>query len=117
MVPTRISPGEVKRRLDFGEPIFFIDTRTADAWENSSIKIPGARRIPYSEMEKHLFEIPRNRMIVTYCTLPEEASSVRAAQILQNKGFKQVYPLQGGFNAWVEAGYPLAPKSADAPES
>jgi len=112
MEPARISPGEVKQRFDFGEPIFFIDTRNKAAWEASSIKIPRAHRIHYSEMEKHLSEIPRNWMIVTYCTCHEEASSTRAAQILQNKGLKQVYPLQGGFNAWVEAGYPLAPKES-----
>lgn len=113
MIPTRISASETKRRLDQGELVFFIDTRSPAAWEASGIKIPGAHRIHYSEMERHLYQIPRNRLIVTYCTLPQEASSARAAQILLNKGFKQVYPLQGGFDAWVEAGYPLAPKSED----
>jgi len=28
-------------------------------------------------------------------------------------GFKNVYPLKGGFDAWREAGYPLEAKSHD----
>lgn len=68
MTPTRISAVEVKRRLDRGEPVFFIDTRSLAAWEESDIKIPGARRIHYSELEAHLAELPRDRTIVTYCT-------------------------------------------------
>jgi rhodanese-related sulfurtransferase len=36
------------------------------------------------------------------------------AQILKDKGFKQVYALEGGFDAWQEAKYPLERKSAAA---
>ena len=68
MEPQRISPAEVKKRLDKGEPIFFIDARNQHDWSASDQKIPGARRIHYSEMMQHLDELPRDRLIVTYCT-------------------------------------------------
>jgi rhodanese-related sulfurtransferase len=64
----RISLAEVKKRLDRGEPIFFIDTRNFHDWGASDVQIPGARRIHYSELEQHLDELPRDRLIVTYCT-------------------------------------------------
>jgi rhodanese-related sulfurtransferase len=66
--PKRISPAEVKKRLDKGEPIFFIDTRSQHAWGESGVQIPGARRIHYSELMQYLDELPRDRLIVTYCT-------------------------------------------------
>jgi len=66
--PQRISPAEVKKRLDKGEPIFFIDTRNPHDWGESNVKIRGARRIHYSELMQHLDELPRDRLIVTYCT-------------------------------------------------
>jgi rhodanese-related sulfurtransferase len=66
--PERISPGEVRKRLDRGEPIFFIDTRNIHDWGASDVKIPGARRIHYSELKQHINELPRDRLIVTYCT-------------------------------------------------
>lgn len=68
MEPARISVTEVKKRLDKGEPVFFIDSRSPHSWEESGIKIPGARRIHFSELKQHLQEIPRDRLIVTYCT-------------------------------------------------
>jgi len=36
-----------------------------------------------------------------------EESSARAALNLVVNGYKNVTPILGGFNAWVEAGYPV----------
>ncbi len=66
--PARITAAEVKQRLDRGEPILFIDTRSPDAWAASSDKIKGAMRIHYAELAQHIAELPRDRTIVTYCT-------------------------------------------------
>ncbi len=52
-----------------------------------------------------LKELPRDRDIVVYCTCPSEASAARVAKVLMNNGFKHVRPLQGGLDAWIEAGY------------
>ena len=68
MEPIRISVDEVKKRLDRGEPMLFIDTRSPGAWADSNSKIPGALRIHYSDLEQHLGELPRDGIIVTYCT-------------------------------------------------
>jgi rhodanese-related sulfurtransferase len=68
MEPKRISLAEVKKRLDKGEPIFFIDTRNFHDWGAADEKIAGARRIHYSELMQHLDELPRDRLIITYCT-------------------------------------------------
>lgn len=64
----RITINEVKKRMDRGEPILFIDTRNAHDWGESAVKLPGARRLHFSELERHLKELPRDRTIVTYCT-------------------------------------------------
>ena len=66
--PARISIDEVKQRLDNGEPILFIDTRNEQAWNEAEDKIPGAVRIHFSEIEKHIDKLPRDRLIATYCT-------------------------------------------------
>jgi len=64
----RISPAEVKKRIDRGEPVLFIDARNQHDYSASEVKLPGALRIHYTEMEQHLNELPRDRLIVTYCT-------------------------------------------------
>ena len=64
----RITVDDVKERMDRGEQVLFIDTRNLDDWSASDVKLPGALRIHLSELEKHLDELPRDRLIVTYCT-------------------------------------------------
>jgi len=68
MEATRVSAHEVKARMDRGDPLVFIDTRNAKAWDESRVKIPGALRVPTDEVDQHLQEIPRGRSIITYCT-------------------------------------------------
>ena len=64
----RITVKEVKEKMDKDEPVLFIDTRNSRDWSESDIKLPGALRIHFSELEKHLDRLPRDRSIVTYCT-------------------------------------------------
>jgi rhodanese-related sulfurtransferase len=66
--PVRISREEVKRRLDAGEHVVFLDTRSVDAWRKADAQIPGSTRVPPDDVEQHLNEIPREGLIVTYCT-------------------------------------------------
>ena len=68
MEPNRISKEDVKRRLDSGEHIVLLDTRSVDAWGKADAQIPGSIRVPPDAVEQHLDEIPREGLIVTYCT-------------------------------------------------
>ena len=68
MEPERITITELKKKLERGEPIFFIDTRNFHDWGTTDIMVKGARRIHYSELGQHLDKLPRDRTIVTYCT-------------------------------------------------
>jgi hypothetical protein len=54
--------------LDRGDRIVFVDARNPVAWGSSTVKLPGAVRIPFDEVEKHLSELPRDSRAVTYCT-------------------------------------------------
>jgi rhodanese-related sulfurtransferase len=68
MEPARITVQGLKARLDRSEKIFIIDTRSPDSWYESGVKIPGAVRIHFADLERKLGEVPRDRAIVTYCT-------------------------------------------------
>ncbi|HUP49082.1 MAG TPA: hypothetical protein VNA04_09875 [Thermoanaerobaculia bacterium] len=64
----RVSVDEMRARLDRGEPILFIDSRSAKSWSASEVKIRGALRIPPDEATRLLDSVPRDRSVVTYCT-------------------------------------------------
>jgi rhodanese-related sulfurtransferase len=68
MEATRVTPDEVKERMDRGEQFTFLDTRNPQAWGESDKKLPGAIRVPADQVERHLKEIPRDRSVITYCT-------------------------------------------------
>ena len=68
MEVTRVTTDEVKERMERGEQFTFVDTRNPQAWGEAETKLPGAVRVPADEVEQHLDEIPRDRVVITYCT-------------------------------------------------
>jgi hypothetical protein len=68
MEPQRISVGEAKRRIEAGERVAFVDARSNEAWQKAAVQIPKSIRVPPDSVEAHLAEIPRDALIVPYCT-------------------------------------------------
>ena len=63
-----ITADEVKRMLDRGERVTFVDARNPVAWGEATTKLPGAIRVPAGESDQHLDELPRDGLVVAYCT-------------------------------------------------
>ena len=66
--PLRVTAKEVIERMNRGEDVYFVDTRNPQAWAAADTKLPGAVRVPADAVEQHLADMPRDRMIVAYCT-------------------------------------------------
>ena len=64
----RITKEEVRRRIDSGEEIVFLDIRNPGPWERAQRKIKGAIRLPLDEIDQRIQSIPKGKPIVTYCT-------------------------------------------------
>lgn len=62
----RITVEELKERLDNGEAIVVADTRSPSSFDASHIA--GAISVPVTEVTAHLDELPRDQVIVLYCT-------------------------------------------------
>jgi rhodanese-related sulfurtransferase len=109
---TRVTAEEVMTRMERGEPIVFVDARREEAWRSSAETLPGAVRLSPDGVARDdtLPVIPIGRSVVTYCTCPHEASSVRVARLLARRGYADVHPLHGGLEAWRRAGGKLVPK-------
>ncbi len=68
MEPSRIRAVDLVDRIERGEKTVLIDTRNPNAWAESDQKLPGALRIPTNEIELHTHKLPRDQLIVTYCS-------------------------------------------------
>ena len=102
----RITPEELKQRLDAGEDIVIIDLRHDLDFANDPYIIPGALRIPLEELAGNPVVLS-DREIITYCSCPNEASSVQVALRLLRQGITRIRPLAGGFHAWRDRDYPV----------
>lgn len=107
--PIPISIDEVRRRQESGEEIVFLDARIPESWRHAHAGIAGALRLPPAEVENNLRWIPRGRCIVAYADAQNDYAAIRAARALVANGW-DARPLQGGFQAWEQAGNPTRPK-------
>lgn len=64
--------------------------------------VEGAIHVPLGDLEERLDELPRDRPFVVYCAHGERSAS--AASILERHGIGPAQVLDGGFDAWREAG-------------
>ena len=62
----RISPAELRQKLESGEEVVVVDVRSALESEEDSV--PGALRIPLEELETRHIDIPRDRDIILFCS-------------------------------------------------
>jgi membrane protein DedA with SNARE-associated domain len=65
----RITPEELKRRLDVGdEALAIIDTRSALNVHAEPYMVPGALWIPAEDISRRQAELPRGKELVLYCS-------------------------------------------------
>jgi hypothetical protein len=64
----RITPEDLRRKLDAGEPVAIVDLRHRLEFEADPRTLPGALRFDISDLEQRHGEIPRDRDVVLYCT-------------------------------------------------
>jgi membrane protein DedA with SNARE-associated domain/rhodanese-related sulfurtransferase len=103
----RITPEELKTKLDGGEDMIVVDVRDRIDFEAEPAIIPGALHLTVDELDARHREIPREREIVLYCTCPSEETSARAALLLRKRGIERIRPLAGGYHGWRDRGYPM----------
>ncbi len=84
----------------------FVDVRSEEEYNSGHIE--AAIHIPVTEIGDRLNELPKDRPIIVYCNGSSCARSGRAATILLDNGFKEIYDLVGGgITEWEEKGYPV----------
>jgi len=105
----RITKEQLKERLDRGETPTILDVRLKYAYEHSTVKLPGALRVPPYAMDSVV--IPTGHEVVAYDSDPNELVSTHVAAALLGKGYKVVV-LKGGVPEWLAANFPIETKEA-----
>jgi len=101
----RITAEELQLLYENFEPMVLVDTRTRDLYLTGYI--PGAQNIPNDPWEESfakLNQLPKDRLIVTYCDCMDDEGGAVAAERLLWYGFTNVKILWKGIDYWEEIG-------------
>lgn len=80
------------------EQVIVLDVRTPD--EFSQGHIPGAQLMDYlsPDFSTRIASLDKNKTYLVYCAAGSR--SAKASDIMTRNGFKNIYNLKGGYNAW-----------------
>lgn len=97
---TRITIQEAKTKIDSGK-VQIIDVRTPAEYAGGHV--PGALNIPHMSIIARKNELAPDRELVFICQLGQR--SALACEFAAASGFKDLFNIEGGTEAWVKAGY------------
>jgi adenylyltransferase/sulfurtransferase len=100
-----ISPQELDQQLKAGVTLKLVDVREPHEQEISHID--GTKGIPLGQLASRVDELDPDETIVLICKAG--VRSTRALHILLGAGFRKLYNLKGGINAWAREIDPTQP--------
>jgi adenylyltransferase/sulfurtransferase len=101
-----VSVQELKRKMDAGEAFELIDVR--EQFEFEIARIDRAKLIPLGEIAERADELERDQPIIVHCHSGRR--SAQAVQLLRQRGFTNVYNLDGGIDSWSDEIDPSVPR-------
>ncbi|MGA2605538.1 MAG: rhodanese-like domain-containing protein [Verrucomicrobiia bacterium] len=103
---TSITPRELHRRMTEGLPVELLDVRTPG--EHAAIYVTGSRLTPLDKLDAAAFLRNRGRSDVPlYIMCQSGTRAAKAIERFRRAGFEDCVPVEGGIEAWVQAGLPV----------
>jgi len=82
-----------------------IDLRPSADFANGHL--PSARHIEFAELQAKVGQLVKNKSNPVLLVCQTGQQSHKAVRIVQDAGYAEVHVLQGGLNAWQQAGMPV----------
>ncbi|SFT97969.1 Rhodanese-related sulfurtransferase [Algoriphagus locisalis] len=100
-----LNPSEFEGLMKNKGAVRVLDVRTAD--EMSEGYLPGAINIDFKNenFKSEIAKLDKRRTYLIYCKVG--GRSGEAAKMMREAGFTHLYSLDGGIDAWQEAGKPI----------
>lgn len=104
----QITVAELHRRLEEEKDLQVLDVRRSGEYESGHV--PAARPAPLAELQSNALDWLDPQLPVAVICAGGYRSSA-ATSLLESRGFRQLYNVNGGTAAYVEAGYPVEKSS------
>lgn len=99
-----VSPSEFQQLLT-SKPGVLLDVRTPGEYKKGHLKSARLLDIFSDDFEAQINALDRNATYYVYCA--SGGRSAEACELMQKKGFKQCYDMDGGFSNWKASGLPF----------
>ncbi|MDN3639087.1 c-type cytochrome [Simiduia curdlanivorans] len=109
-----VSSADLYAALVAKKKMVLLDTRVTSVWQTAHIE--GSFPAPYySDFKTIAKDIPRDVLIVAYCSCPRAAADYVIDQ-LKDLGFNHTAVLYEGIFGWMHEGYPVARRAIATPD-
>jgi hydroxyacylglutathione hydrolase len=95
---------ELHDRIEEGQDLQIVDVRRPT--EYASGHIPGAINIALSQLTARISELDQQRPAAVACA--SGYRSIAAVSLLARHGFRKLFNVVGGTNAWIQSGHPVS---------
>jgi rhodanese-related sulfurtransferase len=100
-----VSAEQVKSFLEAREKLVLIDLRPLGDFQKT--RLPGARSLPLTELDRRFHEIPKSGRVVLYCDCPQNQIIEQAYQLLKDYGYRNTAVMADAFQEWLRRKYPV----------
>ena len=101
-----ITPRDLQSRLAAGDDLVLLDVREQNEWDIAHLE--GAQLVPVNSVAERANELSTADEIVVYCK--GGVRSARAVNTLRQFGFRKLWNLKGGIDAWAREVDPSLPR-------
>ncbi|PCE25801.1 sulfurtransferase [Paraburkholderia acidicola] len=74
--------------------------------------LPSARHLEFAELQAKVGQLVKNKSNPVLLVCQTGQQSNKAVRVVQDAGYAEVHVLQGGLNAWQQAGMPVVKQGA-----
>ncbi|MHB8835734.1 MAG: rhodanese-like domain-containing protein [Candidatus Methylomirabilia bacterium] len=94
---------DARKLMESRKDLLLIDVRSPQEFAQGAIA--GSKNIPFIDIMEGRHSLPKDKPVLLICSIG--GRSFAAVQLLQEKGYTEVYNLDGGIQAWSRASLPL----------
>ena len=100
----KVEPKEFAQKMA-AEKGQVVDVRTPKEFKVGHIADAVNMHVYDKDFEQRIEKLDKSKPVYVYCKVG--GRSAEAVEIMQQKGFKKIVELEGGMDAWLEAGKPV----------
>lgn len=104
----KLDPQSFEKKLNESKELILVDVRTSGEYAQGHLANAVLIDIYSSDFKSRVSKLDKSKPVFVYCKAGSRSSS--AVDVFTDLGFKEIYDLSGGINAWQRANKPITKK-------